>query len=207
MITEQKIIINRKKQKNTYIRIDSDLNIVVSTSKYTLKSDIDKLIYNNSASILKMIEKKKKENEFLDKTIICGNEFSIMIKNKEYVDYDNKILYLKKIDNKEKVLKKEALVLFREYLEDVFINFDNIPYPDISVRLMKTRWGVCNVTLKKVTFNLTLLSFNEEIIKYVIIHELSHLIYADHSNNFWELVSLHCPNYKNLRKQLNNYTI
>ena len=40
---------------------------------------------------------------------------------------------------------------------------------------------------------------------YVIVHELSHLVYANHSKDFWNLVSVLVPNYKELRKELNNY--
>ena len=35
-----------------------------------------------------------------------------------------------------------------------------------------------------------------------IIHELSHLLYPNHSKDFWRIVEKYCPNYKKLRKQL-----
>ena len=37
---------------------------------------------------------------------------------------------------------------------------------------------------------------------YVIVHELSHFIYFDHSKNFWATVSKYCPKYKELRKEM-----
>ena len=39
-------------------------------------------------------------------------------------------------------------------------------------------------------------------IDYVIIHELSHLVYFDHSNKFWSVVGKYCPNYKQIRKEM-----
>ena len=70
---------------------------------------------------------------------------------------------------------------------------------------MKTRWGVCNVKTKRVTLNLSLIKKEVKYLDYVIIHELSHLIHANHSKDFWNLVSLLEPNYKKLRKELNSY--
>ena len=70
---------------------------------------------------------------------------------------------------------------------------------------MKTRWGVCNVKTNRVTLNLELIKKDIKYLDYVIVHELSHLVYANHSKDFWNLVSVLVPNYKELRKELNNY--
>ena len=70
---------------------------------------------------------------------------------------------------------------------------------------MKTRWGVCNVKTNRVTLNFSLIKRNIKYLDYVIVHELSHLVHANHSKDFWKLVSILVPDYKNLRKELNNY--
>ena len=73
------------------------------------------------------------------------------------------------------------------------------------IRDMKTRYGVCNTKLKKITLNLELIKRDVIYIDYVIVHELSHLIHPNHSKDFWGVVEEVMPNYKKIRKELKNY--
>ena len=75
-----------------------------------------------------------------------------------------------------------------------------IPYPRLTIRQMKSRWGVCNTRDKRVTLNLELIKMLPQCLDYVIVHELSHLIHANHSKDFWNLVEENYPNYKTVRK-------
>ena len=68
-------------------------------------------------------------------------------------------------------------------------------YKDVSVRLNKNTWGCC-YSDGRIRFNLKLLMTPPEIIDYVVIHELCHLVHQNHSSRFWDLVSRHYPEYK-----------
>ena len=93
--------------------------------------------------------------------------------------------------------------LFKNRLDYIYnIYKENIPYPSLRIRKMKTRWGVCNTKLKVVTLNSELIRYDLEKLDYVIIHELAHLIHHNHSKQFWLLVEKYCPNYKKIRKEL-----
>ena len=61
-----------------------------------------------------------------------------------------------------------------------------------------------NITRKIVTLNLELIKLDIKYLDYVIVHELSHLIYPNHSKDFWNVVSKYCPNYKIYRKEMKN---
>lgn len=75
-------------------------------------------------------------------------------------------------------------------------------YPKrVSYRNQKTRWGSCT-SVGNINLNWKLVAFEPDLIDYVIIHELCHLIHPNHSRRFWSLVSSHCPNFKLLDKQL-----
>lgn len=69
---------------------------------------------------------------------------------------------------------------------------------------MTSRWGVCNLKNKNITLNLELSKYEMEALDYVIVHELSHFIYPDHSKKFWSLVAKYYPEYKDIRKRLRN---
>lgn len=74
-----------------------------------------------------------------------------------------------------------------------------------SLRQQKSRWGSCS-TKKNISLNINLMKCPSKLIDYVIIHELCHLRYMDHSPKFWKEVSRYLPDYKKLRKQLKFYS-
>lgn len=71
----------------------------------------------------------------------------------------------------------------------------------VKFREQKRRWGSCSAQ-KIINLNWKLILFADEIIDYVLIHELSHLRHLDHSANFWGLVEQHCPDYKKISTML-----
>ena len=72
-----------------------------------------------------------------------------------------------------------------------------------SVRDMKTRWGSCNTKTGHMNFNLRLLDMPPECLDYVVCHELCHLWVPDHSKAFWAHMDRVYPNWKQVRKQMN----
>ena len=70
---------------------------------------------------------------------------------------------------------------------------------------MTTRWGVCNTKSKTITLNLELIKRDTKYLDYVIVHELSHLIHANHSKEFWSLVEENCPDYKKIKNNMKKF--
>lgn len=71
----------------------------------------------------------------------------------------------------------------------------------VSIRNQKTRWGSCS---KKgnLNFNYRIALLPEALADYIIVHELCHIGEFNHSRDFWNLVSVACPNYIEIRKEL-----
>ena len=67
---------------------------------------------------------------------------------------------------------------------------------------MKTRWGVNHKLDSSITLNSKLIRYDERVIEYVIIHELSHFVHFDHSKYFWNTVEKYMPDYKKAVKTL-----
>jgi predicted metal-dependent hydrolase len=74
----------------------------------------------------------------------------------------------------------------------------------IRIHTYKRRWGSCN-RRRELTFNLLLASAPQSIIDYVIVHELAHLKYLNHSAAFWQRVSEFYPDYKQATKWLRQH--
>ena len=200
------IVTKKRNNKRTYLRVKEDMNIYISTNYFTREKDIIKFINDNKEFIIKNLNLRKKQKEYEDKFYYLGKKYDIIYLNtKDIIVGDNKI-FVNKEFNLDKWLKNQALIIFKEELNKIYNIFpDKIPYPSLTIRNMKTRWGVCNVKTKRITLNLGLIKKDIKYLDYVIVHELSHLIHPNHSRYFWNLVSKMEPNYKKIRKELNSY--
>lgn len=77
---------------------------------------------------------------------------------------------------------------------------------EVKIKNNSSNWGSCSVK-RNINLNLKLMEKPPEVRDYVIIHELCHLSYMSHSQDFWQLVSEICTketgeDYKKLRKML-----
>lgn len=75
---------------------------------------------------------------------------------------------------------------------------------DLELRDWRRRWGECHPD-GKLRFNWRLIMLPEEIIDYVVVHELAHLRAPGHNPRFWRLVGQVVPDYASRRRWLNRY--
>ena len=200
---EYEVIIVRKKNKNTYIRITEDLKIYITTGKFTTTLELKHLMKNNEEAIKKMIINQMKKNKKNDHFNYLGESYDVFIDNVEEIKFLDDAIFVKDEKQLEKWLKKQIQELYQKQLDYYYNIFEEkIPYPKLKIRNMKTRWGVCNIKDNSVTLNSRLIEYDIEKLNYVIIHELSHFIHFNHSKSFWNLVSKYEPEYKRIRKEM-----
>ncbi|MBE6157267.1 MAG: M48 family metallopeptidase [Firmicutes bacterium] len=201
------VVIEKKKtNRNTYIRVNKELTIKVTTNYFTSDKTIIKLLNDSYKSIAKMIDHQLAKNDNNEGFFYLGKKYDIV-----YVDYtdisigESKVFLNKKLDL-DKWYKKEAKELFKERLDYWYNNFSrNIPYPSLRIRKMTSRWGVCNTKLKVITLNLELIKRDIKYLDYVIVHELSHLIHANHSKDFWNLVDENIGDHRKYRREMKEF--
>ncbi len=70
-----------------------------------------------------------------------------------------------------------------------------MPYNRLSVRFQKTRWGSCS-SKKNINLNAKLAFLPQDLVDYVLCHELCHTVHLDHSAAFWGLLEQHLPGYR-----------
>jgi len=78
-----------------------------------------------------------------------------------------------------------------------------VPIPDFTIRRMTTRWGTCNIKARRVTLNLELARREPELLEYVVVHELAHLIERGHNARFYAVMDRALPEWRLLRRALN----
>ncbi|MCI5701553.1 MAG: M48 family metallopeptidase [Erysipelotrichaceae bacterium] len=199
------VFVIKKRQKNTYLRVKED-GIYITTNYLTTNKYILNLLRENENKIIKMQEHLKKKQEYNQDFFYLGKKYNIVKSNLEDIVVGDSTILVRDELILNKWLVKQARIIFKENLDEIYKIFPvEIPYPSLTIRKMKTRWGVCNTRIKKITLNLELIKKDKKYLDYVIVHELSHLVYPNHGSDFWHLVSILVPNYKILRKELNSY--
>lgn len=77
-----------------------------------------------------------------------------------------------------------------------------ITIPAIDVKTMKSRWGSCVHTKGKIRLNTELIKAPSHCIEYVIMHEMCHLKYSNHTKQFYNFLSLVMPDWKKRKTRL-----
>ena len=197
---EYQIEVIRKNNKNTYLRV-KDNKIVVTTNYLTSNRTISKLITSNKEFIDRALTKSISKSEDTSFKLF-GREYDIIYGFKD-TEVDNNKIYTKDEKSLNKYLSLYITNIYSERLDYWYNIFEeDIPVPNLKVRKMTSRWGVCNIKNHNVTLNSELSKYDIKALDYVIVHELSHFIHHNHSKDFWLLVGKYYPKYKEVRKYL-----
>jgi predicted metal-dependent hydrolase len=97
-------------------------------------------------------------------------------------------------------LMRRAQLVLAEHLADCAREF-GFSYRALSIRRQRTRWGSCSVR-GTISLNCCILFQPPEVLRYLLIHELSHTRHMNHSRAFWDCVARCCPDYRKLDRQL-----
>lgn len=199
------VVLKKRTTKNLYIKVKDDLKIYITCNTFTSDREIKRIVDNNRKSIERMLDRAIMLEEKKQDFYFLGKKYDIVYTNIDEVSLgENKIFLSKNIDL-DKWLKKQALKIFSEHLENCYENFTrSIPHPSLRIRKMKTRWGVCNTKTYVITLNLELITKDINCLDYVIYHELSHLVEANHSKRFWTVVEENFKDYKKYRALTND---
>jgi predicted metal-dependent hydrolase len=106
-----------------------------------------------------------------------------------------------------KTLLNQLRKLLRRKVEAVIEEYtDKLGYKPnkIYIRRQQTKWGSCSGK-KNITLNLKLVCLPEQIIEYVVFHELTHVVYRKHDKKFWDAIGRKYPNYKEHEQKLLEY--
>ena len=197
---EVEVLVERKRMKNIYMRINDEGKVYVTCPILTPSFEINRLLDRNKKALERMYKTYLNKSNKKTKVLYLGNELDLIIYNKCMIDGNT--IYAPSVEKANLYLEKIALNIFEERMKLYIDEFPGIPKFRLRQRKMKTRWGVNNFSSKTITLNTELIHYRYECIDYVIVHELSHFYHKDHSVNFWREVEKHYPNYKKIRKEL-----
>ena len=214
--------INKAKIKNIYITIENG-EVVIKAPWYTTRNQIQEVVESKRDWIMKKLEeynvspRKAKEYEDGEKFQILGESYYLNI---YYKDINNAILNVEneKIeiilplsyaeeDNTEQIKKmidKMYYMIAEREVESAMEKtrkMVGLAPEEYKIKKIKYAWGTCS-SRKVITINQNLMMYSRKAIEYVVLHEICHLKYMNHSKKFWEMVESYMTDYKEAEKEL-----
>jgi predicted metal-dependent hydrolase len=146
-----------------------------------------------------------KGEKYLLNVVEYGGKPYITINNNKYIDF-----YVKKdadLEEKKKIfllwqreeLAKELSGVFNKWQEIMGVSAE-----EWRIKRMKTKWGTCNTSAKRIWINLELAKKPVYCIEYIVVHELAHLIERNHNKRFTAVMDKFIPQWRSYKKELNS---
>ena len=214
--------VSKAKVKNLYISIQNG-EVVVKAPWYVTGSQIQEVVESKRAWIMQKLEeykaspRKVKEYTNGEKFQILGESYYLNIYYQDittamlnvenekiniilpliYSEEDN-TEQIKKMINKmyNMIAEKEVEIAMEKTRKMV-----GLAPEEYRIKKIKTAWGSCSST-KKITINQDLIMYSRKALEYVVLHEICHLKYMNHSKKFWEMVEKYMPDYKDAEAEL-----
>ncbi|MEO1784967.1 SprT family zinc-dependent metalloprotease [Thermodesulfobium sp. 4217-1] len=208
----------RSKRRTISLQIIEGAKLVVKAPYYVTDVDIDKVVEKYA----EWIERKKSEliernSKVLEKKFCDGEEFFYLgnLFKLKVADFQAKPIifnngfYIAKnhLPQAKSILtnwyKNRAREIFSERAT-FYSHLTGLKFNKLRISSAKTNWGSCSY---KNTLSLSwrLIMAPIDIIDYVVVHEIIHIIIKNHSKEFWSKVEGLVPNYKEKRKWLKEF--
>ena len=202
-----------KRRKHISVGVDIFGNYFIATPIKTTAGSLKNLLKSDLEKIIKKLEPQRAKirghfyNEG-EQFLYSGKYYTL-----KYSDFETPLLSL----------QGECFYLAKKHLHKAYDLFENwytkalrerlktlLPFwsekidvqpAKINIKPVKSIWGSCSIK-SNITLSVRLALVPDDLLEYVLVHELCHIKVMNHSNEFWSVVSEYIPNYKNLRNQL-----
>lgn len=171
--------IRRSARKTASLEVKPSGEVIARVPNQFPAADVEAFIERHRAWILKKVELAKVRET----------------KRQEFAFPKAEDLTVKDIEEiRKKLVEKTSF-----YAERMGVSVERI-----TIRNQKTRWGSCS-SEGNLNFNYRLYYLPEELLEYVVVHELAHRRHMNHSKEFWGEVALFFSDYKACRERLKEY--
>ncbi|GAB5408476.1 MAG: SprT family zinc-dependent metalloprotease [Balneolaceae bacterium] len=217
------IEVSRKRIKNLYVRVHRYTGRVrVSCPLHISDSALERFIHSRSNWIMNQKEKaaSRKPNiklEYITGEKVCfeGEEFLLEIresikKSEVRIEEDSLILYVRGSSSRKKreqILENWYRTKLKQRIPDLIQKYESrmgVEVNEFGVKKMKTRWGTCNIRVRRIWLSLELAKKPKECLEMVVVHEMVHLLERLHSKLFYKLMDDFMPDWRIYNKELNS---
>lgn len=201
----REIQVIRSKRKTLSLIVKNDGEIVVRAPLRTPQTEISAFVERHKSWLEKRLSSLKEIPvlELSDGARVCifGQEYTVCTGARARLAEDS--LYLPASDREGaliRLLKRETLNRLGALTERVAAQY-GFRFLSVRVSSARTRWGSCNRD-RRIAYSFRTAFLPEELIFYVVVHELCHTRFFSHNKAFWSEVERVLPNYHSLRKSL-----
>lgn len=167
-----------------------------------------KVIKNNRKSISIQIKADGSITVRAPRFVTMREIEGFVLSKEDWIEKTLKKLSLNEAKEKPEPVSPEELnrlfALAREIIPikvKYYATIIGVSYNRITIRNQKTRWGSCSSD-HNLNFNCQLMRLPEDVVDYVVVHELCHIKQMNHSKAFWGEVEKILPDYRERRKYL-----
>jgi len=205
----------RSNRKTVAIHITKDATVELRAPFHTPKSEIDRFVFSKQDWINKQLairdQTLKKQAAFTlnygNSITLQGNNYPLTARVGNRIGFDGKSFFLPYGLSAEEI--KDAVIQIYKLVAKRLLTNKVVDYArqlgvspaGIRVTSAKTRWGSCS-NKNSISFSWLLVIADDNVIDYVVAHELAHIREHNHSDRFWAIVASIMPDYKARKKQL-----
>ena len=213
-------LVRRRGRRGVGLKVDGT-GMTVAVSLSTSVADVEEMIGSNAAWVLKKLDEWS-HRKIVPQTwqtgtalTFIGEPLTLMVdisadttRRRPHVEQLMGHLFVRARSDAAAVIegavvdwyKKQALPHFaqRAFL---FAGLHGLTPPRVFLSSANGRWGSCN-SRREVRFSWRLIKARPALVDYVVCHELAHLRHMNHSSAFWKEVERMCPDYRELKAEL-----
>lgn len=201
--------LERSSRRTLSVTVRQDGCVIVKAPYRTSVGEIEKFVQSKSEWVKKHLAKIEKSKTRMS-SVISGE--TVLVKGVEVaLKFGSKTSFgsgevcVKSVKNLKKLfvdnLGEEFLGLFEYYKTAGGFDCNGVSFKDY-----KSRWGCCDRD-KRIIFNYKILMLPQELWSLVIVHELCHTVYMNHSREFYNLLEGVLSSAKLLRRRLKEYSL
>lgn len=203
--------------KHVYIHIKEN-RVIVKAPKKMKEKQINEIVDNKKEWIYEKINNIKPDRYKNGDTIeVLGKQYILHVVflqgvNQKIELKEGQVLVELPLNRKSKdntqIIKDLVSDLYKKIAEKevamamaLITRIVGIKPNKYRIKKLKTAWGTCTSN-KNITINSELMKYDRYVIQYVVLHEICHLKYMNHSEEFWDMVEKYMKDYKDVRKKL-----
>lgn len=203
------------KRKAATISVERDREIIVRVPEGLSNEKVNEIVLSKEKWILEKLNHNQKYNpnpsskEFVsgETLIYLGRNYQLQIVDEaiDNIKFERRFIISRENQENANALfkewyKKKAIEKIKPIAKK-YAQYLGVAYQDIKISEMKYRWGSCTVG-RNLLFNWRVIKAPMFVLEYVIVHELAHLIEHNHSDDFWNIVSVQLPKYQKAKDWL-----
>lgn len=202
----------RKAMKNIRLRVGRDGGVRVSAPQSVSADRIREFVDSKRGWIESHIKNFERTEDDENSIFFMGKKYVLeVVKDRRTgvaLNEGNMNIFCSNPEEYEEVLRKWWIQQAAAYLNEtvnrwyLFIDKSGKDKPAIKIRKMKTLWGSCTSAQRTIRFSFYLMCASPECIEYVVLHELTHLLYPNHGAEFKAFLTKHMPDWKERRKRM-----